>query len=206
MEIQLYKMHTEHLQHGCLPWNVTNYFPNGLVLVLKLLLKISVMLSETHLPFLQEKISDLRSALFFSLSNAVLKMPTTIVTALKVDDVGQVWFFVNRPVQNIQEFDKEFPARLEFFKKGKSFYLKIMGKACIVNDPEEVNGLVSVPEDVKTKAMSQLVLVKVKIQSVEYMENTPPETIGWLHAIRAQLNKWFGMQPGYRPYSLQPAH
>jgi general stress protein 26 len=165
------------------------------------------MISETHLPFLQEKISDLRSALFFSLSNAVLKMPTTIVTALKVDEVGQVWFFVNRPMQHIQEFDKEFPARLEFFKKGKNFHLKIMGKACIVNDPEELNGLVNVSEDIKTKAMSQLVLVKVKIQSAEYMENTPVETNGWLYSIRAQFNKWFGNQPaGYRPYSLQPAH
>ena len=164
------------------------------------------MLSETHLPFLQEKISDLRSALFFSLSNAVLKMPTTIVTALKVDEVGQIWFFVNRPIQNIQEFDKEFPARLEFFKKGKNFHLKIIGKACIVNDPEEVNGLVDVPDEVKSKAMSQLVLVKVKMQSAEYMENTPPETSGWLHAIRTQFNKWFGYQTGYRPYSMQPAH
>ena len=165
------------------------------------------MFSETHLPFLQEKISDLRSALFFSLSNAVLKMPTTIVTALKVDEVGQVWFFVNRPVQHIQEFDKEFPARLEFFRKGKNFHLKIMGKACIVNDPEELNGLVEVSEDIKRKAMSQLVLVRVKIQTAEYMENTPPETSGWLQSLRAQFGRWFGHQPAaYRPYSLQPAH
>lgn len=165
------------------------------------------MLSETHLPFLQEKISDLRSALFFSLSNAVLKMNTTIVTALKVDDVGQVWFFVNRPMQNIQEFDKEFPARLEFYKKGKSFYLRIMGKACIVNDPEEVNGLVNISEDIKSKAMSQLVLVKVKIQSAEYVENTAFETNGLPYTIRSLFNKWFGSQPsGYRPYSFQPAN
>jgi len=166
------------------------------------------MLSQTHLPFLQEKISDLRSALFYSLTNAVLKMPTTIVTALKVDEVGQVWFFVNRPMQNIQEFDKEFPARLEFFRKGKSFYLKILGKACIVNDPEELNGLVNVSEDIKSKAMNQLVLVKIKIQSAEYVENPPAETNGWINAVRAQFNKWFGYQhqPGYRPYSLQPAH
>jgi general stress protein 26 len=164
------------------------------------------MYSQTFLPFLQEKISDLRSALLFSLSDSVLKMSTTIVTALKVDDVGQIWFFVHRPVQNIQEFDKEFPARLEFFKKGKNFYLRILGKACIVNDPEEVNGLVSVSEEVKSKAMNHLVLVKVKIQSAEYMENTPAETMGWLHAIRNQFNKWLGVQPGYRPYSLQSAH
>jgi len=164
------------------------------------------MLTGTHLPFLQQKIYDLRSALFFSLSNAVLKMPTTIVTALKVDEVGQVWFFVNRPLQQIQEFDKEFPARLEFFKKGKPFFLKIMGKACIINDPEEVNGLVSVSEEIKTKAMNQLVLVKVKIQSVEYVENADLETNGWLHSIRNHINRWFGTQTGYRPYTLQHAH
>ena len=87
------------------------------------------MLSDTHLPFLQEKISDLRSALFFSLTNSVLKIPTTIVTALRVDEVGQVWFFVNRPMQNIQEFDREFPARLEFFKKRKTILPEDHGKS-----------------------------------------------------------------------------
>jgi general stress protein 26 len=164
------------------------------------------MLSETNLSFLQNKISDLRSALFFSLSNAVLKMPTTIVTALKVDEVGQVWFFVNRPMQNIQEFDREFPARLDFFKKGKNYYLKIIGKACIVNDPEEVNGLINLSDDIKVKARSQLVLVKVKIQTIEYTDKTPAEANGWLYPLRTIFSRWFGSQPAYRPYSLQLAH
>lgn len=164
------------------------------------------MLSETNYSLLEEKISDLRSALFFSLSDAVLKMPNAIITALKVDEVGQIWFFVNRPMQNIQEFDKEFPAQLDFFKKGKNFYVKIMGKARIVNDPEELNGLISLSDEVKAKAMDQLVLVKVKIQTVEYRDKTPAETHGWLHSIRALFSKWFGSQPVYRPYSLQPAH
>ena len=164
------------------------------------------MFPETHLPFLQKKISELRSALFFSLGDSVLRMPTTIVTALKVDDVGQIWFFLNRPMQNIQEFDREFPARLEFCRKGKSFYLRILGKACLVNDPEELNGLVDISEDIRAKAMDQLVLVKVKIQGAEYMEKNPPETNGWMHSIRAYFNKWFGNQePHARPYSLQPA-
>ena len=165
------------------------------------------MFQEIHLPFLKEKISELRSALFFSLSNAVLRIPTTIITALKVDDVGQVWFFVNRPVQYIQEFDREFPARLEFFRKGKNFNLKIVGKACIVNDPEELNTLVNVSDDIKTKAMDHLVLVKVKINSAEYMEHNQVEANGWLQSIRFLLNKWFGNQPASeRPYSFQPAH
>ena len=65
------------------------------------------MLPDSSIQFLQDKIEDLRSALFFSLSNAVLKMPTTIVTTLKVDDAGQIWFFVNRPAQFLHEFDKD---------------------------------------------------------------------------------------------------
>ena len=165
------------------------------------------MFREPHLPFLKEKISDLRSALFISLSDAVLKIPTAIVTALKVDDVGQVWFFVNRPMQHIQEFDREFPARLEFFRKGKNFNLKILGKACIVNDPEDLNGLVNVSEDIKTKAMSRLVLVRVKIQSAEYTDHTHVEANGWLQSIRYFFKKSFGSQPAAeRPYSFHPSH
>ena len=164
------------------------------------------MSRDSNLQFIQEKIEDIRSALFYSMSDAVLKIPTSIVTALKVDEVGNVWFFVNKPMQYIAEFDKEFPARLEFFKKGKHYFLKIMGKASIVNDPEEVNGLVSLPEDIKTKAMGQLVLVKVKIQNVDYHETLSETRFNWFQTMRTRVNKWlFNEEPGYRPYKLNQA-
>src|SRR6478735_5802959 len=147
------------------------------------------MLPDSSIHFLQDKIEDLRSALFFSLSNAVLKMPTTIVTTLKVDEAGQIWFFVNRPAQYLHEFDKDFPARLDFFKKGKSFFLKINGKARIVDDPEEVNSLVSLPDEIRTKAMFQMVLVKLKIQHAEYFEKEPRERMNWLQLVKSQLKK-----------------
>jgi general stress protein 26 len=163
------------------------------------------MLPDSSIQFLQDKIEDLRSALFFSLSNAVLKMPTTIVTTLKVDDAGQIWFFVNRPAQFLHQFDKDFPARLDFFKKGKSFYLKINGKARIVDDPEEVNSLVSLPEDIRTQAMFQMVLVKLKIQHAEYFEKEPRQSMNWIQATRSYINKWlFNVEPGYRPYNFNP--
>ncbi|HSB92052.1 MAG TPA: pyridoxamine 5'-phosphate oxidase family protein [Flavitalea sp.] len=163
------------------------------------------MLPDSTIHFLQEKIEDLRSALFFSYSNAVLKMPTTIVTTLKVDDSGQIWFFISRPAQFLQEFDKEFPARLDFFKKGKSFYLKINGKARIVDDPEEVNSLVSLPDDIRTQAMYQMVLVKLKIQHAEYFEREASHNMNWIQAIRSNLKKWlFNVEPGYRPYNFNP--
>ena len=79
------------------------------------------MFIHPDLPFIREKIQELRSALFFSQSSSLLRMTTTIISIVKVDEVGQIWFYVPRPRQALHEFDREFPARLEFFRKGKAF-------------------------------------------------------------------------------------
>ena len=122
--------------------------------------------SFSNLPFLQEKIQELKNALFFSQNCSVLRMATTIVSILKVDELGQLWFFVPRPRQALHEFDREFPVRLEFFRKGKGFYLHITGKAYIVDDPEEVNSLLF--EDLKDQMSGNIVLIKVKMGKVDY--------------------------------------
>jgi anaerobic selenocysteine-containing dehydrogenase len=122
------------------------------------------------LSFLQEKIQEIGSALFYNLSNAVLKFPSTVVNTLKVDDAGNIWFFVSRPEQRLSEFDWEFPAKMHFYKKGKGCFLQITGKACVVNDPEEVNSVQGIPEETLQKAFHDMVLVKLKIGKVEYRE------------------------------------
>src|SRR3981081_3197136 len=85
-----------------------------------------------QLLFLKEKIQDINSAIFFNLSEAVLKLPTSIITTLKVDEFGYVWFFLERPRQQLNEFEREFPTRMDYFRKGKDYSLQIMGKAWIV--------------------------------------------------------------------------
>ncbi|MGZ5253657.1 MAG: pyridoxamine 5'-phosphate oxidase family protein [Flavitalea sp.] len=165
------------------------------------------MLPLSNIHFLQEKIQDLRSALFFCMSDSVLKLPTTIVTALKVDDVGQIWFFLNRPIQQLQEFDKEFPSRLEFFKKGKSFYMKMSGKAIIVNDPEEVNSLVSLPDDIRTAAMGQMILVKFKIYCADYYEQDEQKDKSLWHQLKSKVMKWvYNENLSLRPHRLEPSY
>lgn len=162
------------------------------------------MLSDAHLLFLQQKIEDIQSALFFSMTDSVLKIPNNIVTALKVDEVGQIWFLLNRPSQSIQEFDKEFPVRLNFFRKGKPFYLTITGKAFILTDPEELNSLISVAEDIKQKALDQLILVKVRIEHVEYVESRLRKNYAWVKMLGSRIYKMlFNAGSGYRPYKLE---
>lgn len=160
------------------------------------------MLPQADLRFLQEKIEDLKKALFFSLNTSVLRIATTIVSVIKVDDVGQVWFFVPRPRQAIHEFDREFPVRLEFFRKGKGYFLHVSGKAFIVTDPEEINGLVH--DDIREQTGEHVVLIRVKMLKADYFETyggAAPS--GWWRDLRNQLHAWlFNTRPGYKPYYL----
>jgi general stress protein 26 len=163
------------------------------------------MLTENNLTFLSEKVQELRSALFFNTSNAVLKLPTCIITTLKVDEAGQIWFFVHRPEQYLHEFDKEFPARLEFFQKGKRFFLHLTGKAFIITDPEELNEIVSVEDDVKQTAKSHMVLIKFKAANANYYERVVPGK-SIVEKMRSQLSRLLFREKGLRPYRLQPSY
>src|SRR3977135_2659643 len=110
------------------------------------------MITVLPLSFIQHKIEELRNALFFSTTQSLLKIPTHIVNVLKVDELGQIWFAIPKPAQHIHEFDNSFAAKLDFFKKGKDFYLKLLGKAFIVNDPEEINTIIYINEEIKDQA------------------------------------------------------
>jgi general stress protein 26 len=152
------------------------------------------MITFLPLSFIQYKIKELQNALFFSTSDSLLKIPTHIVSVIQVDELGQIWFAVPRPAQQIHEFDNSFGAKLDFFRKGKDFYMKVLGKAFIVNDPEEINTIVYVNEEIKQKARNnEIVLIKVKITHADYAEKKQPHTStnNVFRTARLLLYKWF---------------
>ena len=163
------------------------------------------MATNQQLTFLQEKIQEIGSAIFFNLSDSVLKLPTSLVTTLNVDDYGFVWFFLQKPKQNLKEFDNEFPVRLDFFKKGKSSYMQVIGKGWVVTDPEEMNSFVTLPEETKQLAMNEMVLVKVKMTRAEYFEPGSPNHSWWQHAVNT-VSTWFRPSNNqFRPDIYYPA-
>jgi hypothetical protein len=160
--------------------------------------------THTDLGLMRQRISDIGSALFFSENNAVLKLPSTIVTALEVDELGQIWFFVTRPTQSLQEFDHEFPARLDFYRKGKQYFLQVEGRAFIVNDPEEINQLDGLPEDIRRKAMYEQVLVGFKIVKADYFSCVSEKRAFRFKTVFSRLSRAFSpARPEYRPYFLE---
>jgi general stress protein 26 len=144
-----------------------------------------------QLAFLQDKIQQIGSAIFFNLSDSVLKLPTSVVTSLKVDDYGYIWFFIKKPNQQLQEFEQEFPVRLDFFKKGVDYFLQVSGKGWVVSDPEDLNTYSTLFTDVDPSAATDSVLVKVKMLKAEYYETASRAKHSWWYNAVSAVTTWF---------------
>jgi hypothetical protein len=156
--------------------------------------------------FIEEKVRDLENALFFSMSEAVLKIPTCVIKVLETDELGQIWFVIPKPTQFIHAFDKTFPVKLDFFRKGRDYYLKIFGKAFLVNDPEEINNLECLNESIKQRALySDTILVKVKITLAEYVEKTPEKHGAkvLLDHVKSKFYNWFQLSQPHADTNFQ---
>ena len=164
------------------------------------------------LKFVQDKIKDLENAIFFSMNEAVLKIPTCVVKILDTDMLGQLWFVIPRPSQFIHAFDKTFPVKLDFSRKGREFFLKINGTAFLVQDPEEINHVECLSEQTKKQAfVGEAMLVKVKMLHAEYTEKAHGGKHTWslLNQVKQRIYQWFhvaGMELGYDPEQRIPAH
>jgi hypothetical protein len=158
-----------------------------------------------QLQFLQDKIREIGSAIFFNLSDSVLKLPTSIVTTLEVDDYGFVWFFIQKPQQSLKEFESEFHVRLDFFKKGTSCFMQVSGKGWVVTDPEDLSSLNSLPAQAKEAALKGMVLVKVKILKAEYYETRTAKPGSWWQNALNGFTAWFRSSNQFRPDIYSPA-
>jgi general stress protein 26 len=167
---------------------------NGKTLVFDLdtaILQSKFMRSYLPLTFIEEKIKQLQTALFFSMSPTILKFAPAVIMPKKVDGQGQVWFSVPPPQQSVKEFDREFLCELQFFRKGMDFYLKIAGKAYIVADPEEINSIDFVDEDFKRGVFeANEVLLKVKIHTADYFARRTK-------APKMELKQWLSEAYNY---------
>ena len=138
------------------------------------------------------KIMELQSALFFTESTSIVKLPTHVISGVEVDDENQIWFVVPRPTMHIDAFDKEMPAKLDFSKKGLEFYVNVRGTAVIMADPAETDKCEGLSKEMKERMRDgNLMGIKVIIQEAAVVDNTPKPKQNWFQASRSQLSSWF---------------
>ena len=141
---------------------------------------------------MKSKIEELKSALFFTESSSIVKLPTHVISDVELDSEGQVWFVIPKPAMHIEAYDKEIPAKLDFFKKGKDFFLKIRGTAFLQTELDEANANADLSAEMKVRMSDEAVIaVKIRIQEFELVDNSPKPNQSWLKASRSQLSSWF---------------
>jgi hypothetical protein len=114
---------------------------------------------DQHLQTIREKITQLGNAIMYSMSNSELSLPNTIITALQVDEEGQLWFTCQPFSPEFFCTEKTFPVRLHFYRKGLPFHLEVSGKAVLVSEPAGTND-----------PGSAMLVFKLKMNTVEYTE------------------------------------
>jgi len=143
------------------------------------------MTTDSNLQFIREKIYQVRSAIMYSMTDEVIKIPNSIVTAVRVDDEGQLWFLCKKPLQFVSECEQNFPARLKFYRKGISFFLEVSGKATIVNN----NSSLSLPTE--KYIQEKPVLIKMTMTNIEYVEPEEKRKKTWIETTLENGYKWF---------------
>lgn len=141
---------------------------------------------------LTSKIIELQSALLFTESSSLVKLPTHVISDIEIDAEGQIWFVIPKPMQAIEAFDKEIPAKLDFFKKGKDFFVKVLGTAVIVTDNAEILNNPYLSDAMKERMMDRKVIaMRVDVQKMDLIDNSPKPAHSWIQSSRSQLSSWF---------------
>lgn len=128
------------------------------------------MATNKNLLFIKQKIEQTEVALFHCLTNSILRVSNTVIKTLKVDDDGNIWFFITRPQQLISQFDHEFPVSLTYYKKGNTYKMHVSGTAQMLTNAEEIGAEVKLSQEEVSNALCTQLLIKVRIQSAEFRE------------------------------------
>jgi general stress protein 26 len=148
------------------------------------------MIQDLSIAFLSAKIKELENALFMSESNALVNLPTHIIRITEVDEDGNIWFIIPKPTQVIECFSKEMPAKLDFFKKGKEFFLKVSGIATIIWSATELKNTNLSKQFSGSFDKDNVVAVKVKVEASEYVEKTPKPSSNPLLNVGSHVYNW----------------
>jgi len=148
--------------------------------------------------FLQKKIMDIKIARFRAELHSECPLPNNIITTIKADEHGNIWFFTSCNGNHAAFIDQHFYAYLEYYQKGGDARLRVSGKASIVTDDTDANDPIMIPD--AAKANGNLILIKLKIMQAEYMENRPVQATNISSRIKHFFTDFF--VPSHRTYDF----
>lgn len=130
-----------------------------------------------NLSFIISRVKEIGSALMHDLDyeHHPERLPANIVTVLKADEEGSLWFFIRKPIA-ADDRPLSFPATLQFLRKGKNFFIRVNGTAREAEMENPVHSTMAADKTISPDALSQLTLIEMKINEVEYREYDNPKS------------------------------
>ena len=153
--------------------------------------------------FIQLKIARIGTALFYCGPNSQLSFSTYIITALKIDEDGCVWFFISRGLHEQTNNIRPFEVQLEFYRKGCPFFMKIAGQASIADPKEKMQDLMGKGFSLQGETLSGILLVKVKMEKVVYKELKQQKSFQPINSLPLWLKNL--LYPVQLPWQPSPA-
>ena len=98
------------------------------------------MENDYKLMFIKNKLQQIKSAVMYSTTGNIARLPNDIVEFESVDDDGLLWFSANVPRNWVKAYELHFPAKLLFYRKGVDYYVEITGTAVVVNKQDVMHG------------------------------------------------------------------
>ncbi len=146
--------------------------------------------TQKNFQFIKSKINDIRSALFSFSDIDQVNYPTCIVTAIRVDEQGGVWFLMNRNGYRHAGDSNYFPAQLSFYRKGYRFTLKVSGKAEITSNQERISQVIGLPSSSAPMDTNEILLVKMQMTKATYFEWSGDRPDTFLKKIYHNFLRW----------------
>ena len=128
--------------------------------------------------------------MFRAETDSFLQLPNNIITPLRTDEEGNIWFFTAYKGEISKASDNSFPACLEFYKKG------VEGRLF-------TNGLAAVVPDAHTDEQGKI-LIRFRIVHARYSKNRNR----FYNSLKTRISNFFrGLfaTPQFQEFDLQEA-
>ncbi|MEO8116761.1 MAG: hypothetical protein ABI653_03875 [Bacteroidota bacterium] len=152
------------------------------------------------LVFLNEKIKEIGSALFFPANENMFRFPVSVINLARTDEAGNLWFYIYQPWVSDEAMENDFPVSLDLFKKGKNFSIKVQGMATIHPHHEHLE---TVPQWMSSIQSNNYLLVHVKMNAAEYFDFNEVTSQSIFEKIKISWYNWlYSLKPHYKLFQF----
>ncbi|WP_290797718.1 hypothetical protein [Flavihumibacter sp. UBA7668] len=148
---------------------------------------------------LTELINSFQHGLFMNFSDQEFRLQNGVARLIHADEMGNCWLLFHSNLQDATVYEKEFPARIRFYEKGKDYYVEANGKGVIQTTPEEWSSCPAISYGMAKALRYHGLIVCLKMNQVTVTplrkSAVTSKLFGWLESV----TDWFMGEPNRKP-------